>query len=159
MVVIGVRGPFPDIADHVVQPVRVRLETADGSKTGEAVLGGVDQREDALPGVGVLWLFVFGRVLRAGPRRPFPLRFAGQLTAFPLGVGFDVLVGQRHDRELIAALDREVFTVIEKEARVSGYIFIVLRYLLEHTTTADFAQERVQIQLSYKDQKQQHSLH
>src|SRR5262245_39183009 len=49
---IPVARPLPDIADHVVEAVTVRLEAADRRGPGVAVLVGVVDGEDALPGIG-----------------------------------------------------------------------------------------------------------
>src|SRR5215475_10067185 len=49
---IPVGRPLPNIADHIVEAVAVRLEAADRRGPGVAVLVGVVDGEDALPGVG-----------------------------------------------------------------------------------------------------------
>src|SRR5437763_3306649 len=49
---IPIVSPFPDIADHVVQPVAVGRECSDRRGTFEAVGAEVSVREFALPSVG-----------------------------------------------------------------------------------------------------------
>src|ERR1700752_537772 len=49
---IPIACPLPDIADHVVHAVGVRLEAADRRSPGVAVLVRVVDGEDTLPGIG-----------------------------------------------------------------------------------------------------------
>ena len=49
---IPIAGTLPDVADHVVQAVTVRLEAADRGGAAVAILVRVVDREDTLPGVG-----------------------------------------------------------------------------------------------------------
>src|SRR3989338_2956206 len=46
---IAISGPFPEIADHVVEPVGIGREAADRGASGKAVLGGIDQWKGTLP--------------------------------------------------------------------------------------------------------------
>ena len=49
---IPVARPLPDIANHIVEPVAVRLEASDRRGSGMPVVLGVEDRKDALPGIG-----------------------------------------------------------------------------------------------------------
>ncbi len=108
-----VARPLPDVAAHVVEPVAVRGEAADGRRALEAVLLQVLPGELALP--GVRHRRAAGRVLVApGERRSVEAAARGEL---PLGLGREflprprrvclgVLVGDLHDRVPVAAVDR-----------------------------------------------------
>src|SRR5436309_3139894 len=85
---IPVRGPFPDVADHVVDAVAVGRKRLDRRGARKAVAVQVLLREIALPGVGAM--IAIGRELVApgifgaaepSPRRKFPLRFGRQVLA------------------------------------------------------------------------------
>src|SRR5262249_61850514 len=79
---IPVARPLPDIADHVVEAVAVRLEAADRRGPYVAVLVRVVDGEDALPGVR-------DRLARAiEPARPIVLAAATAARGeFPLSLG------------------------------------------------------------------------
>ena len=72
--------PFPDIADHVVKAVAVRLEATDRRSAGIAILLGVVDRKDALPAIGDrLTIFIEGIApiliaVMTAARGKFPLR-------------------------------------------------------------------------------------
>src|SRR5262245_37160700 len=48
---VPVARPFPGIADHVLEPIAVRVEAANRRQALIAVVVGIDDRKDALPGV------------------------------------------------------------------------------------------------------------
>ena len=109
---IPVGGPFPDVADHVVEAVSVRRERGHRRSALEAVGVGVLAREFALPGIGHVTAvgreFVapgkFGAVKPAA-RRKFPFRFGRQVLAGPLRVGERVAEGHMHDRMIVEPVD------------------------------------------------------
>src|ERR1700757_2816033 len=84
-----VYGPFPDIADHVVDAVTVGEKGGDGRGALVSVLAQILARKNSLPGVG--------HVLAAGRERIAP----GELLAveaaargkFPFGFGRQLLAG------------------------------------------------------------------
>src|SRR5438445_10935021 len=78
---IPVGGPFPDVADHVVQPVPVGRECTDRRGALEAIGIGILAREFSLPGIGHVTAgrreFIAPRkfgVREPAARRKFPLR-------------------------------------------------------------------------------------
>ena len=90
-------GPLPDVAGHVVQPVAVGGERADGggaavTAPGELALPGVRH-----PRVGLVAPRV-RRALQAAARGELPLRLGRECRTGPRGVGHGVLVGDVHDR-------------------------------------------------------------
>ena len=103
----GVVGPFPEIADHIVETECVGFEAADRRDTDEAVLGRVDDREESLPGVGFRRALMCGRRIGiGGAGGPFPFGFAGQAVALPACIGTRILECDGGDREIVAVLDR-----------------------------------------------------
>src|SRR5713226_8687821 len=54
---IEIAGPFPDIADHVEQPIAVRRERIDRRRACEAIAAEVLMRKFSLPGVGEMLAF------------------------------------------------------------------------------------------------------
>src|ERR1700687_3425397 len=80
---IEIRRPLPRIPDQVVETKPVRPETPDRREPDEAVVTGVENREHALPRIGLTRLPVGRCSRRATPRCPFPLRFRRQRAAFP----------------------------------------------------------------------------
>src|SRR5688500_10711051 len=96
---IPVAGPFPDVANHVVEAVAVWLEAPDRRGSGIAVLFAVQHRKEALPGVrDRLAVSIEGArpVILAGTaaaRRELPLRFCRQAAATPPRIGERILIG------------------------------------------------------------------
>src|SRR5262245_7695147 len=96
---IPVARPFPNIADHVVEAVAVWLEATDRRGGGIAVLGGVVDGEDALPGVGDrLALGIEGArpvvlAVATAARGEFPLRLGRHLAPAPARISERILVG------------------------------------------------------------------
>src|SRR5262249_60614295 len=90
---IPIARPLPNIADHVVEAVAVRLEAANRRGPDVAVLVGVVDGKDALPGVGD-WL-AFGiegarPIILAVPtaaRGRLPLPLGRQLASGPADIG------------------------------------------------------------------------
>ena len=108
-----VARPLPDVAAHVVEPVAVRGEAADGRSALEAVLLHVLPGELALP--DVRHRRAAGRVLiapcergsvQSAARRELPLGLRRKLLPRPLRVGLGVLVSDLDDRVPVAAVDR-----------------------------------------------------
>ena len=109
---IPVGGPFPDVADHVVQPVTVRRECGDRRSALEAVGLGVLTRKFTLPGVGhvtaVRREFIAPRkfgVFKSAARCKFPFRFGRQFLAGPLRVGERVVERHMHDGMIVQPTD------------------------------------------------------
>ena len=109
---VPVGGPFPDVADHVVEAVAVRRERRDRRGAFEAVLVMVLARKFALPGVG--HVLAAGRELVApgvvgavepAARREFPFGFGRQLLAGPARVSERVGERHVHDRMIVEALE------------------------------------------------------
>src|SRR5215831_18836945 len=104
---VPIAGPLPDIADHVVEPVAVWLETADRRGPAVAVLVRVVDGEDALPGIGdrlALGIECARPIVLAvasAARGEFPLRLGRQLASAPARIGERVLVGDIHDRMIV----------------------------------------------------------
>src|ERR1700692_2700698 len=105
---VPVGGPFPDIADHVVDAVAVRRECVHWRRSLVAVEREVLVRECALPSVGHLAMagreFVTPGELGAietAARRKFPLGFGRQYLAGPLRVSLGIPVGDVHHRMVI----------------------------------------------------------
>src|SRR6516165_752382 len=113
---IPIARPLPDVADHVVEPVAVRLEAADRRGGGIAVLVGVVDGEDALPGIGDRLAFgIEGTrpiilAVATAARREFPLRLGRELTTAPARIGQRILVGDMHDRMIVLARNRAAGT-------------------------------------------------
>src|SRR6516165_2618230 len=109
---IPIARPLPDIADHVVEAVAVRLEAADRRGPYVAVLVGVVDGEDALPGIrDRLAVRIEGArpvvlAVATAARSKFPLRLGRELTIAPARVGQRILVGDMHDRMIVLARDR-----------------------------------------------------
>src|SRR3954471_12144741 len=107
------RGPLPDVAGDVVEPVAVGREPPDRRGALEAVRAQVFPWESAEPAVGHDPASGF-RVLAPGVRglvEPpaggvLPLGLGRQPTAGPGGVGGRVLVTDVHDRVQLTAVQR-----------------------------------------------------
>src|SRR5215470_13452476 len=113
---IPVARPLPDIADHVVEAVAVRLEAADRCGAGVAVLVRIVDGEDALPGVGDRLALGIERArpvvlaVATAARGKFPLRFGRKLASAPARIGQRILVGDMHDRMIVLARNRAAGT-------------------------------------------------
>src|SRR5215510_13223916 len=109
---IPIARPLPDVADHVVEPVAVGFEAADRRSPGVAVLVGVVDGEDALPGIGDRLAFgIEGTrpiilAVATAARGELPLRLGRELTAAPARISQRILVGDMHDRMIVLARDR-----------------------------------------------------
>src|SRR5262245_39019961 len=91
---VPVAGPFPDIADHVVDAVTIGRIGHHRRGPLEAVVAAVLERKVALPGVGSMYsarseLVAPGKLgtIQAAACGKFPLRFRRQVLAGPSGVG------------------------------------------------------------------------
>src|SRR5215831_18946680 len=113
---IPIARPLPDIADHVVEAVTVRLEAADWRGPYVAVLVRVVDGEDALPGVGDRLAL---RIERARPVvltvataacGEFPLRLGRERTPAPARIGKRILVGDMHDGMIVLVRNRTAGT-------------------------------------------------
>ena len=109
---IPVGRPFPDVADHVVQSVRVRRECGYRRSAFEAVGLGVLTRKFTLPGVGhvtaVRREFIAPgkfRVFKAAARCKFPFSFGWQFLAGPLCVGERIVERHMHHRMVVETAD------------------------------------------------------
>src|SRR5262249_47933285 len=109
---IPIARPLPNIAHHVLEAVAVRLEAADRRGPDVAVLVGVVDGEDALPGIGDrLALGIEGArpvvlAVATAARGEFPLRLGRQLAPAPARVGQRILVGDMPDRLIGLARNR-----------------------------------------------------
>src|SRR5262249_51744886 len=96
---IPIARPFPDIADHVAEAVTVGLEAANRRRPGVAVLIGVVDGKDALPGVGDRLAFAIEGTrpivlaVATAARGEFPLRLGRELAPAPARIGERILVG------------------------------------------------------------------
>src|SRR5262245_35414811 len=107
-----VRGPFPDVANHVVEAVVVLRKGADRGRALIAVLRQVLPGKLTLPGIGhhlAAWMQLvppgkFG-ILLAVTCREFPCRFRRQILARPLCVSDGSLIGHVHHRMIAEAFD------------------------------------------------------
>ena len=105
-------GPFPDIADHVVDAVAVRRKRHHRRGALVTVLAFIFVREISLPGIGAMLSAgrelvapgEFGAV-EAAARGELPLRFGRQVLARPFGVGERVRISDVHDRMIVQAVD------------------------------------------------------
>src|SRR5690606_15573571 len=110
-----VARPLPDVADHVVEPVPVGRERADGRGPLEAVQGEVLDRELALPRVRheapareELVAPGVGRAVAPAARGELPFGLGGQVLAGPARVRQRVFVGDVHDGMVAETFDRAV---------------------------------------------------
>jgi hypothetical protein len=102
-----VRGPLPDVPDHVVEGVAVRRKGHDRRGTLEPILADVLDREVSPPDVGHVPAarhrrITPGKLLAVEPaaRSELSLRFGGQVLARPAPIEGDV-----HDRVVVESLD------------------------------------------------------
>src|SRR5262249_5174032 len=110
---IEVRGPLPNIADHVVEAIAVWGIGADRRGPLIAVFKQVLPREFALPGVRhrlAIWLeHVTPGELRAvepTARGELPFGLSGKLLAGPSRVSHCVVIGDVYDRMIVEPFDR-----------------------------------------------------
>src|SRR5262245_47221892 len=114
---IPVARQLPHIADHVEEAVAVRREAADRRGARIAVLFGVVDWKDALPGIGdglailVISLAPILTVIFAAARGIFPLRFGWKFTAEPVCIRERIFVGDMHHGIILFALDRRTRTL------------------------------------------------
>src|SRR5262245_34318235 len=113
LVLIPVRRPFPDVADHVVEAVAIGIVGTDRRRTFVAVGRRIAPREFTLPRVG--HVPIVGEELVAPcvvdtvestTRGKFPLGFCWQLFTVPLRKRFSVRERDVHDRMVLSAVDR-----------------------------------------------------
>src|SRR5437867_11920176 len=109
---IPVGRPFPDVANHVVQPVPVGRECTNWRCALEAVGIGILAREFSLPRFCHMTAgrreFIAPRefgVREPAARRKFPLCFGRQILASPFGVGERIAEGHMHDRMIVQPAD------------------------------------------------------
>src|SRR5262245_56759475 len=109
---IPIARPLPDIADHVVEPVSIWWEAADGCYACIAVLFGVEDRKDALPTIGNgLAILVEGlapilSLIAAASRGIFPLCLRRKLAPQPMRIGERILIGDMNNGMVLLTLDR-----------------------------------------------------
>src|SRR5262245_19177160 len=109
---IPIARPLPNVADHVVETIAVRLEAADRRGGGVAVLIGVVDGEDALPGIGDRLAVTIKRArpvvlaVAAAARGELPLRLGRKLAPAPARIGERILVGDVHDGMIVLANNR-----------------------------------------------------
>src|SRR3954447_12605841 len=101
---VPVAGPFPNVADHVVQAVAVGWVGTDRGDADVAVGASVAYGKLALPGVGhppvrgsELFTPGVGGAVQPSAAGEFPLRLRRQLFAGPTGVRLDVGPGELDD--------------------------------------------------------------
>src|SRR5262245_44521005 len=109
---IPITSPLPNIADHVVEAVRIGWEAANWCYACIAVLFGVVDRKDALPAIGNgLAILVEGlapilTLIVAATRGIFPLRLRRKLATEPMRIGKRILVGDMDNGMVLLTLDR-----------------------------------------------------
>ena len=109
---VPVGGPFPDIADHVVQAVAVRRKRRHRRGALVAVLVEILARKFALPGVG--HVLAAGRefiapgelgAVEAAARGKLPFGFGRQVLAGPSRIGQRIGIRDVHDRMIVEHVD------------------------------------------------------
>src|SRR5262249_24330719 len=91
--------PFPDVADHVAEPVAVRWKCRDRGRAFVAVDRSILMREFALPGVGAMFAVrreliapsVF-RTVEPAACGELPFGLGGQFLAGPGGIGLRITI-------------------------------------------------------------------
>src|SRR5262249_62363246 len=102
---------FPAIADNTEEAVAVRREAAYRRGTRIAVLCGVVDWKDALPGIGdgltvlVVGLAPIPSAILAATRGIFPLRLGRKLTPEPMRVGQRILISDMDDGMVLPSHD------------------------------------------------------
>src|SRR5262249_28966232 len=105
---VPVAGPFPDIADHVVQAIAIGRESCHRRGARKTILAAVLMREVALPDVGHVLatrrqLVAPGelRAIQARARGKFPFRLGWQVLAGPARISERIGIGAVHNRMMI----------------------------------------------------------
>src|SRR4051812_38961261 len=109
---IPVGGPFPDVADHVVDAITVRRKRRHRRGALEPVVVGILAWEFALPGVGhvtAVWRELvtpgkFGAVEPAA-RGELPFGLGRQVFAGPLCIGKRIAESHVHDGMIVESVD------------------------------------------------------
>ena len=109
---IPVDRPFPNIANHVAQPIAVRWKRSDRRRPVKAVRRKIANWKFALPRIrhhlAVGTVFVSPRevgAVKTTSRGKLPFRLRWQFLACPAGVGFDIFVSHVDDRMRVEARD------------------------------------------------------
>src|SRR5262249_28244986 len=108
---VPVARPLPHIADHVEEPVAVRGKAADRRGACIAVLFGIVDGKDALPGIGdglailVVGLAPILAVIFAAARGIFPLSLGGKLTPEPMRVSQRILISDMDNGMVLPSFD------------------------------------------------------
>ena len=110
---VPIGGPFPHVADHVVDAIAVRRERGHRRGAFVAIQLEILVRERALPGVCHLLaarceLIAPGELgaVKAAASRKLPFRLGRQVLAGPFRVGHGVPVGDVNDGMIIEPADR-----------------------------------------------------
>src|SRR6202167_4395260 len=113
-----IRGPLPNVADHVVEAITVRRKHGHRRSALVAIGREILLREIALPSVGEM--FAAGREfvapgklsgVEAAARGKLPLGFGRQLLAGPDRVSLGIAISDMHDRMMVQSADRAARTV------------------------------------------------
>ena len=109
---VPISGPFPDIADHVVEAVAVWRKCRHRRGAVKAVVAAVFVRKVALPGVS--HVLAAGRefvapgelgTVETATRGEFPFGFGRQLLASPSCVGECIAKRHMHHRMIVERVD------------------------------------------------------
>ena len=112
---VPIGAPFPRIARHIVEAVRVSRKRSHRRDPAKAIVLGIFVRESAFPNVGhptavdreiVTPRVACARESAAGGK--FPLRFRGQPLARPGRISGGILISDVQDGVLVVAHDRTV---------------------------------------------------
>src|SRR5262249_22315721 len=124
---IEVRGPLPDIADHIVEAIAVRRVCANWRGPLVAVFKQVLPGKLPLPGVRhrlAIWLELVapGELLtfKTAARGELPFGLSGKLLAGPSRVSHCVVIGDVYDRMIVEPFDRAAGSVRMAPVRVKG---------------------------------------
>ena len=105
-------GPFPNVADHVVDAIAIRRKRRHRRGAIETVIAQIFVRKISLPGVGYVPTtgpeFVApGKLGTVEPtaRGVFPFGFGWQLLAHPFSVSQRIGVRHMHDRMVVQRID------------------------------------------------------
>src|ERR1700689_3762735 len=106
LVRIPIAGPLPNVSRHIVKTVSIRREGADWRGSFIAVEQEILPGKLTLPSIGHSLaarhhLVAPGknRAVESTARGVLPLGFGGKLFAYPMRVGFGILVGDVHDSD------------------------------------------------------------
>src|SRR3954452_15292497 len=106
---IPVARPLPHIADHVVEPVAVRLEATNRRGSGMTVLIAVVYRKETLPGIcdrlalGIVSVRIIVLTVAAAARGELPLCFGRNFASTPMRIGKRILVGNMYNGVIFPA--------------------------------------------------------